>query len=386
VGTSVSLHSVSKAYGRSLAVSDVSLDVEAGEFVSLLGASGSGKTTLLRMIAGYVYPDSGSITLGGKNVTDVPVHKRDIGMVFQNYALFPHLSVRRNVAFPLEMRKIGRDRRSSAVDEALSRVRLQELATRFPDQLSGGQQQRVAFARAIVFEPSILLMDEPLGALDKNLREALQLEIMALSRDLGLTVIYVTHDQSEAFTMSDRIALLGDGVILQCDAPRTMYELPNSVRVATFVGEANLFVPEGPGNPLVATAMPLPADVLDLSRSRVAENAVWERSGVLVVRPEDMWIKPGKTTSGGLGVDLRNTVSGTVTGAIFAGHETRITVEVGSGKAVLVRTSLAEGRDIGVGSSVTVGWASENAVVTSLTEDPNASVTDPYDRPRHASA
>jgi putative spermidine/putrescine transport system ATP-binding protein len=386
VGTSVSLHSVSKAYGRSLAVSDVSLDVEAGEFVSLLGASGSGKTTLLRMIAGYVYPDSGSISLGGKNVTDVPVHKRDIGMVFQNYALFPHLSVRRNVAFPLEMRKIGRDRRSSAVDEALSRVRLQELATRFPDQLSGGQQQRVAFARAIVFEPSILLMDEPLGALDKNLREALQLEIMALSRDLGLTVIYVTHDQSEAFTMSDRIALLGDGVILQCDAPRTMYELPNSVRVATFVGEANLFVPEGPGNPLVATAMPLPADLLDLSRSRVAENAVWERSGVLVVRPEDMWIKPGKTTSGGLGVDLRNTVLGTVTGAIFAGHETRITVEVGSGKAVLVRTSLAEGRDIGVGSSVTVGWASENAVVTSLTEDPNASVTDPYDRPRHASA
>jgi putative spermidine/putrescine transport system ATP-binding protein len=383
VGTSVSLHSISKAYGRSPAVSDVSLDVEAGEFVSLLGASGSGKTTLLRMIAGYVHPDSGSITLGGKNVTDVPVHKRDIGMVFQNYALFPHLSVRKNVAFPLEMRKVRRDRRSSAVDEALSRVRLLELAARFPDQLSGGQQQRVAFARAIVFQPSILLMDEPLGALDKNLREALQLEIMALSADLGLTVIYVTHDQSEAFTMSDRIALLGDGVILQCDAPRAMYELPNSVRVATFVGEANLFVSEGPAVRTVTRAIPMPADRLDLSRSRVAENAVWERSGVLVVRPEDMWIKP--TASGAPEADLKNSVSGTVTGAIFAGHETRITVTVGSGKAVLVRTSLSEGRDIGVGSPVRVGWASESAMITSPSDESYDSVAEAFD-PEQASA
>jgi putative spermidine/putrescine transport system ATP-binding protein len=369
VGTSVSLQSVSKAYGTSTAVSDVSLDVEAGEFVSLLGASGSGKTTLLRMIAGYVHPDSGSITLNGKNVTNVPVHKRDIGMVFQNYALFPHLSVRKNVAFPLEMRKISRTSRAAAVEQTLSRVRLQDLGARFPHQLSGGQQQRVAFARAIVFEPSILLMDEPLGALDKNLREALQLEIMGLSRDLDLTVIYVTHDQSEAFTMSDRIALLGDGIILQCDAPRTMYESPLSVRVATFVGEANLFVSEANARSLSGSATPMPTARLDLSRSRFAERPVWDDSMVLVVRPEDTWIRPAPAADTASGLDPRNTLGGTVSSAIFAGHETRISVDVGRGRGILVRTSLAQGREFGVGAPVTVGWDSERAVITTDVDD-----------------
>jgi putative spermidine/putrescine transport system ATP-binding protein len=322
------------------------------------------------MIAGYVTPDSGSITLGGRDVTHVPVHKRDIGMVFQNYALFPHLSVRRNVAFPLEMRRMPRTAKEAAIDQALARVRLEDLGSRFPNQMSGGQQQRVAFARAMVFEPSILLMDEPLGALDKNLREALQLEIMGLSRDLDLTVLYVTHDQSEAFTMSDRIALLGDGVILQCDAPRTVYDLPNSVRVATFVGEANLFVLEGAPGASLSHATALPADRVDVSSSRHADGAVWGASTALVVRPEDMWIRPSLPSSATAAApDARNTLTGTVSRAIFAGHETRISVDVGTGSPMLVRTSQAEGRSYGVGAPVVVGWEAERAIVTSALDD-----------------
>ncbi|RZI89517.1 MAG: ATP-binding cassette domain-containing protein, partial [Microbacterium sp.] len=217
------------------------IDIQPGQFVTLLGASGSGKTTLLRMIAGFLEPTAGRIDLDGVDITSVPVHKRNIGMVFQSYALFPHMSVAKNVAFPLEMHKVRKADRARLVDEALAAVKLSGFGDRMPSQLSGGQQQRVALARAIVMRPRLLLMDEPLGALDRRLREAMQIEILRLSRELGLTVINVTHDQEEAFTMSDRIALLSDGKLVQYDAPEALYQSPVSEAAAEFLGESNRF-------------------------------------------------------------------------------------------------------------------------------------------------
>lgn len=236
----VRLDGIVKRYGTSTAVDNVSLDVGAGEFVSLLGPSGSGKTTTLMMLAGHQTPDAGKIFIDGRDVTSLPAYKRDIGMVFQNYALFPHLNVFRNVAFPLRMRSAAKDTIEREVSRALSLVRLSDLTDRFPSQLSGGQCQRVALARALVFRPSTLLMDEPLSALDKNLREELQLEIKALQNRLGITTLYVTHDQSEAMTLSDRIAVFNRGRLIQVGTPSELYEQPSSLFVAKFLGDISV--------------------------------------------------------------------------------------------------------------------------------------------------
>jgi len=231
---------ISKAFGAVQVVKDLNLEVKKGEFLSLLGPSGSGKTTILMMLAGFEMPTSGQILLDGRRIDQLPSHKRQMGVVFQDYALFPHLSVSANVAFPLEMRGLPRPEIAARVSKALDMVRLAHLADRKPAQLSGGQQQRVALTRALVFEPAVLLMDEPLGALDKQLRENMQLEIRDLHRRLGVTVVFVTHDQSEALTMSDRIAVLNGGVIEQLDTPQDIYDAPRSRFVAKFIGETNL--------------------------------------------------------------------------------------------------------------------------------------------------
>jgi spermidine/putrescine ABC transporter ATP-binding subunit len=236
----VVLDKVRKSYGETLAVRNVDLRALPGEFVTLLGPSGCGKTTCLRMVAGFVEPDAGRIIIDGRDVTAVTPHRRNTGMVFQSYALFPHKTVAENVAFGLKMRGVTRGETDKRTREALRLVRLEELSERYPSELSGGQKQRVALARAVVIEPQVLLLDEPLGALDLKLREELQVEIKRVQSTLGITTLFVTHDQGEALGMSDRVAVMRDGEIVQIDTPQALYERPNSQYVANFVGRTNL--------------------------------------------------------------------------------------------------------------------------------------------------
>lgn len=235
----VSLKNLGKRFNEVVAVDQVTLEVYTGEFLTLLGPSGSGKTTTLMMIAGFEFPTEGEIFVEGKDILDVPPSKRNIGMVFQNYALFPHMTVYENIAFPLKMRRFTRTEISKRVEAALEKVKLPGFERRYPKQLSGGQQQRIALARALVFDPPLLLMDEPLGALDKKLREYMQLEIKSLQRDLKITTIYVTHDQGEALTMSNRIAVFNEGRIEQVGTPEEVYDQPANKFVADFIGETN---------------------------------------------------------------------------------------------------------------------------------------------------
>ncbi len=236
----VSFRDIQKSYdGVNLIVKSLDLDISRGEFLTLLGPSGSGKTTCLMMLAGFETPTHGDILLNGQRLNNVPPHKRNIGMVFQSYALFPHLTVNENVGYPLSVRKLSKHEIADKVRNALRMVQLESLGGRYPAQLSGGQQQRIALARALVFEPQLVLMDEPLGALDKQLREHMQMEIKHLHQQLGVTVVYVTHDQSEALTMSDRVAVFNHGIIQQIDSPEKLYEEPCNAFVANFIGENN---------------------------------------------------------------------------------------------------------------------------------------------------
>ena len=236
----VKFEKIDKSYdGEVLVVKNLNLDIAKGEFVTMLGPSGSGKTTTLMMLAGFETPTNGEIYLDTNPISKIPPYEREIGMVFQNYALFPHMTVQENLAFPLEVRKISKSQTQKKVQKALDMVELGNFGTRFPAQLSGGQQQRVALARALVFEPRLVLMDEPLGALDKNLREQMQYEIKHIHDRIGITVVYVTHDQSEALTMSNRIAVFNDGVVQQLSTPDILYEKPENSFVAKFIGENN---------------------------------------------------------------------------------------------------------------------------------------------------
>ena len=236
----VRFEKVQKSYdGEILVVKDLNLEIAKGEFVTMLGPSGSGKTTCLMMLAGFEPATSGEIYIGDRSINHIPPHKRGIGMVFQNYALFPHMSIGENLSFPLEVRKMNKADAEKAVKRALDMVQMGDFINRRPAQLSGGQQQRIALARALVFEPELVLMDEPLGALDKQLREHMQYEIKHIHENLGVTVVYVTHDQTEALTMSDRIAVFNDGVIQQLSSAEDMYEQPQNAFVAQFIGENN---------------------------------------------------------------------------------------------------------------------------------------------------
>jgi len=239
-GTHVALNRVSKCYDGVTVLEDVDMQVEKGEFVSLLGPSGSGKTTTLMIVAGFERPDGGTVHIAGQPVTAVPAHRRDQGIVFQQYALFPHMTVRRNLEFPLTMRGLDRAEIARRIGETIEMMGLSGMEERSPQQLSGGQQQRVALARAIIARPPVILMDEPLGALDRNLRDRMKIEIKRLQRELGLTVLYVTHDQDEALVMSDRIAVMAGGRIVQIDTPERVYRHPRNAFVASFMGRTNL--------------------------------------------------------------------------------------------------------------------------------------------------
>lgn len=240
-GAAIRVSDVRKTYGSMTVLDNVSLDINAGEFITLLGASGSGKSTLLNILSGFTKADGGKLEVDGEDITRKPPHRRGLGMVFQHYALFPHMNVWDNVAFGLRRQRRPKEEVKQRVDDVLSMIQMSHLADRKPDQLSGGQQQRVALARGIVFEPRVLLMDEPLGALDKLLREEMQLEIRRIHQELGITFIFVTHDQHEALTMSDRIALLKNGRIEQLGTPKELYDSPKTRYVAEFIGESNLF-------------------------------------------------------------------------------------------------------------------------------------------------
>jgi len=287
----VRFQDVQKSYdGETLVVKNLQLDIAKGEFLTLLGPSGSGKTTCLMMLAGFESPTHGQIILDGHPIHNVPPHKRGIGMVFQNYALFPHMSVAENVGYPLKVRGLGKDDTARRVQRALDMVELGHLGGRRPAQLSGGQQQRVALARALVFEPALVLLDEPLGALDKNLRETMQYELKHIHATLGVTMVYVTHDQTEALTMSDRIAVFEDGVIQQLDDPSTLYEMPGNAFVAQFIGENNKLF--GTVESVEGAECMVRADSGDMIQALdIRTNGVGSRTE-LSLRPERISINP----------------------------------------------------------------------------------------------
>ena len=352
---------VSKHYGTQTAVDDVSFALEPGTFLTMLGPSGSGKTTTLSMIAGFTMQDSGTITVAGRDISSIPPHKRGIGVVFQNYALFPHLTVEQNVAFPLEMEGMRRREALAKAREALEMVELGNRATHKPRELSGGQQQRVALARAVVFEPPLLLMDEPLGALDKRLRTQMQIEIMRISRNLGSTVVYVTHDQEEALVMSDLIAVYNNGGIEQIGTSRDLYETPRTRFVADFIGESVLLpcVAESDGTCHgVGWHGALP------SRAELRDGR-----GVLVLRPEDLTITqdPGSGSESGRAggaSGTANSIAGTVTDVIYVGSALISLVRTDDGVEIEVRAPRSEAAlSVRQGDRVRVGWHPESAVV-----------------------
>ena len=344
-----------KTYGPVTAVARVSLDVAEGEFVTLLGPSGSGKTTLLMMVAGLTWPDSGEVRIDGRLCTYLPSHKRDIGVVFQNYALFPHLTVHENIAFPLRMRRMSDQDISRKVRHALETVRLPDVGERETSALSGGQQQRIALARCIVYEPSIILMDEPLGALDKKLREEMQLEIKELHNQLGITVLYVTHDQEEAMVMSDKICLFNEGSIEQVGSPEEMYFSPRSKFAASFLGESNILSASVKGTVDDRT-------ILDFQGSATVEAPLRfdVRSGqnvAFMVRPES--IAFADEAESGL-----NVIEGVVRDRILTGGVTKYFVEV-AGDVTVSASSLTMRSERGrsPGDRVRLGWSIHDTVV-----------------------
>ena len=361
IAGSLELRAVCKNYGQVQAVNKVSLTVAPGEFVTLLGPSGSGKTTTLSMIAGLTRPSSGAIMLDGRPLDPLPPYRRNVGVVFQNYALFPHMTVARNVAFPLEMRRMpGREIRQR-VPRVLEQVGLGDHGGRYPHQLSGGQQQRVALARAMVFEPRILLMDEPLGALDRKLREQMQIEIMRLHRELGASIVYVTHDQEEALMMSDRIAVFNHGRIEQVGAPDLLYEQPATVFVAGFLGESNLFLAQ------VVETMGRHCR-LDGSEGRLVargDGLTAGSSAMVVVRPEHVRIE---RMAGGVAVSADNVAAGTLTDIIYLGNARRYIVRLASGREVSSAQQSGSCPVFQRGQTVRLTWRLEDALA--LPADP----------------
>jgi putative spermidine/putrescine transport system ATP-binding protein len=355
------LRGLRKSFGSAVAVDGVDLEVQRGEFLTLLGPSGSGKTTTLRMVAGFMAPSGGSIEIDGRDMTRVPPYRRDVGMVFQNYALFPHMTAAQNVAFPLRMRGRPRAEIARRVAEALSLVKLADFGGRYPRQLSGGQQQRIALARAVVFEPRLLLMDEPLGALDRKLRKSLQLEIIHISRQLGATVVYVTHDQEEALMMSDRIAIFSAGQIEQLGTGDDLYERPASLFVADFIGESNILrgtyeADGGNGGWLMRGTSRLRVGQAAAERVAIASGA----AAALVVRPERIRI----AEEGADATPRDNVVDATVGDALNLGPDTRYELVLDGGQRVSVREPRhGEGRAMEHGDRVRVAWSVEDGLL-----------------------
>jgi spermidine/putrescine ABC transporter ATP-binding subunit len=357
-GASVVLAGIEKRFDNIGAVRGISLDIRSGEFLTLLGPSGSGKTTTLMMIAGFEAPTRGDIAIDGRSVIALPPHKRNIGMVFQNYALFPHLTVAENIGFPLKQRGVDRTTRARLVGESLELVHLPGYEARHPRQLSGGQQQRVALARAIVFRPRLLLMDEPLGALDKQLRENLQLELRRLHADLGITFIYVTHDQEEALTMSDRVAVMNDGLIAQVGTPEDLYDRPCDRFVASFIGESNFL-------PGILRGVEDGEAIVDcggtIVRAVAGQLPSPDAAVTLTVRPERMRFADAAAAAGTV---RQNRTWATVTETVFAGERCRYLCRCDVGGSIVLKepSSAAIRRRI-VGERVEVAWSIADTVI-----------------------
>ena len=348
----VKFEKIDKSYdGEVLVVKNLNLDIAKGEFVTMLGPSGSGKTTTLMMLAGFETPTNGEIYLDTNPISKIPPYEREIGMVFQNYALFPHMTVQENLAFPLEVRKISKSETQKKVQKALDMVELGNFGTRFPAQLSGGQQQRVALARALVFEPRLVLMDEPLGALDKNLREQMQYEIKHIHDRIGITVVYVTHDQSEALTMSNRIAVFNDGVVQQLSTPDILYEKPENSFVAKFIGENNTLngvVKEINGSTCV----------VDLDNNHGVVNAlkvnvseVGEKTQ-LSIRPERVSIDSNNNGA--------NTFTGKIEELIYLGDHIRARLDVCGNNEFIVKVPNEGSFNHKEGDTLNLSWNSDD--------------------------
>jgi ABC-type Fe3+/spermidine/putrescine transport system ATPase subunit len=340
----VRLERLRKQFGDVIAVNDISVDFRDGELTSILGPSGCGKTTTLNVIAGFIAPDGGTVHFGDRLIADsangiiVPPNERNLGMVFQSYALWPHLNVAENVAYGLKMHKVPRARREDAVRRSLQRVRLEQYSDRFPHELSGGQQQRVALARAIAYSPQILLFDEPLSNLDAQLREEMRTELKDIHREIGITSVYVTHDQAEAMSLSDRIVVMGEGKILQIGSPRELYDEPADVRVARFLGRTNLF-----DALIVDKAAPVArvkiAGVEQLLLCRVPPNATPNMRGSLSVRPEAISVRPAGSGEPGL--------AGRVCAAIYLGSVSQLHVALDIGKTIEVQQMTRRAWNVG---------------------------------------
>jgi putative spermidine/putrescine transport system ATP-binding protein len=352
MASSITIRDLSKHYGAFAALSNVSIEIPAGQFVTLLGPSGSGKTTLLMSIAGFSHPDRGSIRIDDQEILNLEPDKRDIGVVFQNYALFPHMSVEENIAYPLKLRRISGSERAARVKRALQAVQMDGFGGRRIHELSGGQRQRIAVARAIVFEPRIILMDEPLSALDKKLREEMQIELKHLHQSLGRTIVYVTHDQKEALTLADQVVVMDKGRIVQKDSPRDIYEQPRTRFVADFIGNSNFLPLNGPA---AATIEPVVSE--DFQRRHMDGHA----RPLLVIRPEKLEIVPaGHREPGSFYIDA---VVGEV---LFQGDLVIVFARLGNGETVRLqrgtrRTTLAA--IPAEGSPVRLALHEEDAIV-----------------------
>ena len=349
----VKFDKVDKSYdGKVLVVKDLNLDINEGEFITMLGPSGSGKTTCLMMLAGFETPTNGEIYLYSKPISRIPPHKRGLGMVFQNYALFPHLTVYENLAFPLKVRKLSKDDIDKKIDKALSMVSLTGFEKRMPNQLSGGQQQRVAVARSLVFDPQLVLMDEPLGALDKNLRESMQYEIKHIHENIGVTVVYVTHDQSEALTMSTRIAVFNEGKVQQLSNPDKLYEEPVNSFVAEFIGETNTFSGEvidisgGKCKVKLATGAEIISNPIRV-KSKGEKTKVSLRPERAIINPENK---------------MDNNHKGKIEEIIYHGDHARVRLNLLGNKEFILKIPNSSARmDIKRGNEINVGWNSQDA-------------------------
>ena len=349
---------VCKTYdGRSNVVDQLDLAIAEGEFLSLLGPSGSGKTTTLMMLAGFERPTAGHIRLKGKSIESMPPYRRNFGMVFQNYALFPHMTVGENLAFPLSVRGISKDDSAQRVKRALDMVQLPAMEARMPAQLSGGQQQRVAVARALVFEPQLILMDEPLGALDKQLREEMQLELRSLHDRLGITMVYVTHDQSEAMTMSDRVAVFRHGRIQQIDDPRRLYERPANLFVASFIGENNRlkarFVEDSDAGECVVQI-----EGGSTVRGIAAGACRAQAPAIVSIRPEHV-----NVVAGIAGKNATNQLPARVAETIFLGGHVRVCLQTAAGELVANVPAQAAQALPAAGAEAIAQWAVASTVV-----------------------
>ncbi|PVA11760.1 spermidine/putrescine ABC transporter [Pelagivirga sediminicola] len=358
-GAAIDIKGVSKHYGRFKALDDVDLQIQPGEFMSFLGPSGSGKTTTLNLIAGFTDLTRGEIRLDERSIGNTPAHKRNIGVVFQHYALFPHMTVAKNVAYPLQQRRVPKPAREAAVRETLAKVQLQDFAHRYPSELSGGQQQRVALARAMVFDPSVLLMDEPLGALDKKLREFLQLEIKRIHRELGSTFVYVTHDQEEALVLSDRIAVFNKGKIEQVGTGMELYTKPRTLFVGQFIGESSVLrgahVEDGGAAVFTINGTPV----------RAARPAAGEGAHVILLRPETVSVHGAASDA----PEGANRLTGTVTEALYLGSGVKYEVTIPGGTVISARMANAE-RLLTIGEEATVAWQPQDSIL--LADDGSA--------------